>query len=570
MIEVIRGAVAIIFLFSFAIFIHELGHFMFAKLFGVYVETFSIGFGKKIWRRQWGETEYAISLVPFGGYVKMKGMMSKEMEALFDEEKSTKAQKDPEENVVGPSHIAAGEPAMEEVAGIHIPHTADKAGAGAGEKIANLSESVVDEMAALRTKPYYQRLLIFSAGCINNLLTAVFVFFMMNWIGHYQPEPFKPIVGLVQPAYASEVQLQKNDRVVKVGPKDVATFDEFLTEFIKQATENKRTGKVEVTVTRGDNRVALALPAMLAANPLADKEKILKVGEKSAKSLEKAAEIARVKIEARQPVQITTRLNGKTQTKTVPAVALAGNQWPIYIIDAHGPAHVGITLPNLPAEKAGIKANDLVIAVNGKPVQTYAEAAEDIRALGGNKVPITVERGKGEKKERLTLNVEVRDDPEIKGRGQIGIHWGGPRTQLHKMGAVAALKDAVAQVAYSILRYYRGLKMLFGSSWRTIRENVGGPIAIGNTTYQMAQLGWVYFFNWMAMFNIILAVTNLLPLPVLDGGHIVFATVEAIIRRPLPAKAMMWMYNIFISLFLGLVVLITANDFIMNAWRLFN
>jgi regulator of sigma E protease len=573
MIEVLRGAIAIVFLFSFAIFIHELGHFMFAKLFGVYVETFSIGFGKKIWRRQWGETEYAISLVPFGGYVKMKGMMSKEMEALLDEEKSSKdsKQKDPQENVVGPSHIATGEPAMEEVATIHIPHTPNKE-TGAGDKITNLSESVVDEMAALRTKPYFQRLLIFSAGCINNLLTAVFVFFMMNWIGHHRAEQTRPLIEQIEKPYAAMVPLQSGDRITKVGPQEVETYEEFFKEWEKQTKDKARNSSVEVTVLRAGNNQKVVLPVALEANAIPSGERIVSVGTKKVKNVRAAAEALKLEdFQENRAVSVSTVADGgKEQVRKVPAIAVAGYYWPSLALQLFGYPYVAMPVPNLPAEKAGIKPHDMIVAVNGKPVKSSGEATDLIRAMVGKTVPVQVERTTKGKKERVTVNVEVREDPDMKGRGQIGIAWGAPLTDHQKLAFLPALGSAFEQVGSMVLNYLRALKMLFSSSWKTIRENIGGPIAIGTQTYKAAQQGWLWFFSWMAMFNIVLAVTNLLPLPVLDGGHILFATIETIVRRPLPARAMMWMYNIFISMFLGLVVLITANDFIMNAWRLFN
>jgi regulator of sigma E protease len=118
-----------------------------------------------------------------------------------------------------------------------------------------------------------------------------------------------------------------------------------------------------------------------------------------------------------------------------------------------------------------------------------------------------------------------------------------------------------------VVRYYQGLKKILGSSFSTIRESVSGPIGIAQQAYSAASHDFLYFIFMFAVFNIILAVTNLLPLPVLDGGHILFSTIEAIIRRPLPARFMLLVYNVFTFLIIGLALLITFNDVIMNWWR---
>jgi regulator of sigma E protease len=120
-----------------------------------------------------------------------------------------------------------------------------------------------------------------------------------------------------------------------------------------------------------------------------------------------------------------------------------------------------------------------------------------------------------------------------------------------------------------IINYVVVVKQIFRSSFQTIRENIGGPIAIAQQSYTAAQQGVVWFFEMFAMFNIVLAFMNLLPIPILDGGHIVFATIETIIRRPLPARFQVVVYNVFFALFMGLVVLVFYNDIVMNAWRVF-
>jgi regulator of sigma E protease len=111
--------------------------------------------------------------------------------------------------------------------------------------------------------------------------------------------------------------------------------------------------------------------------------------------------------------------------------------------------------------------------------------------------------------------------------------------------------------------------MVFGSgNLSFIGENIGGPIAIGVMTAKAASEGWVDLVMLFVMFNVMLAIINIMPIPVLDGGHIVFATVEAIIQRPIPVSVFVWVHNVFIVLILGLALTLTLNDVVRNAWRL--
>ena len=556
--ETIRGIVAIIFTFSVAIFVHELGHFLFAKFFRVGVETFSIGFGRKIWKRKWGETEYAISILPFGGYVKLSGMHSKEMEAYLAEDDDAKDGETPSAEALPPT----GEPistGMTDTAGV-IPRRE------------SMSESVVEEMSALRAKPWPQKFLIFSAGCINNFLTAVLVYFMLAWVGHYRAAaPPALIDRLSDLPPGMEVPLKGGDKVLAINGMAVRDYGDMLDKFEAAATTSPL---VAVTVERGGAQVPIELPAHLDPALTAQPDvKIVKVGDadvKDRKDLYRA--VGKLLDENTTYVVVTVAdLSGQTSTREAAPIAALGTLWLAAAAEPHLIPYVALPLPNLPADKAGMMMYDTVTAVDGQPVKTVGVATDLIRNAAGRTIPITVMRSdkkSGEKE--VTLQVGVRDDPEHPGRGQIGVSWGTPPTELYKLAAVPAARAAVVKASRLVVRYLDAVgNLLFRSSFQTIRESLGGPIAIAQQTYSAAQKGPVWFFELFALFNIILAVTNLLPLPVLDGGHILFATIESVIRRPLPAKIMVRVYNVFIFMLIGLALLVTFNDVVMNAWRVF-
>lgn len=543
--EKLLGIVGVIFMFSVAIFVHELGHFLFAKLFKVEVKTFSIGFGRKLWKRRWGETEYAIGWIPFGGYVQLTGMHSREMEEIFAEDEAAKGK----EGEAPPDGAPPPAPPPEE------HHT--------------LSDSVADDMNALRAKPYYQKVLIFSAGCINNFLTAVFIFFLMAWIGHHRAAPLPPIIDSVQHVEQYDIDLRPGDRVLTVEGRPVSEFNQILETFVRVAA-----GQPQVTMgilRNGDAPTTVVLPSLLDPGLNPKDGRIVRVGEKPARKTSTIVTEAYRLLGRQDRVEVELEeADGTTSTRTAAPVEVLGGMWLVFAVDPYTPPYVALPSPNLPAEKAGIRMHDTVVAVDGKPVRTVGQATDTIRAAVGRTIPVTVKRG-SEKTgfEELELQVEVRPDPENPERGQIGVFWGAPPTHLHRLAFVPALTESFQKASRMVVRYLQAVKnLLFDSSFQTVRESVGGPVAIAQQSYTAAARGGVWFFELFALFNIILAVTNLLPLPVLDGGHILFATIESIIRRPLPARWMLRIYNVFIFLLIGLALLVTFNDFLMNAWRL--
>ncbi len=537
--DVLRGVAAIVFTFSVAIFVHELGHFLFAKLFRVHVETFSLGFGKKLWKRRWGPTEYCISAVPFGGYVKLKGMHSKAIEEYLESD----AKDDGAE-----------------------------AGTDAQKPRETMSETVVEEMAALRAKPYWQKVLIFGAGCMNNFLTAVLIYFLMAWIGFHRAERPKPLIDKIDVVDAAKVGLKPGDLVLQVGGKPVDNYDKFLTAFVTQAEKAEKAGKtatLAVGVERNGTTQTVQVPLWPDPDLVQPGESLLAVEGKPVKSVKEAALLAQMKLGGEDTIEVTVSRDGIAEKHVVPPYAALGYYWPEVAILPRQAPFIAAVIPNLPAEKAGIRSRDTIVSVDGKPVETLSEATDLLRAAVGRTIPIEVRRG-DEKRgyEVVKVQTEVRPDPEFPKRGQIGIAWGSPPTGYHKLPAGAALKEAFSRAFFGSVFYLTELRNLFRKSFQTVRENVGGPIAIATMSYKAAQEGVMWFIEMFAMFNIVLAVMNLLPLPVLDGGHILFATIETITRRPLPAPVMIRIYNVFIVIIIGLAILLTFNDVIMNAWRL--
>lgn len=554
MIEIIRGIFAVLFTFSFAIFIHELGHFMFAKWFGVKVETFSIGFGKKIFKFRRGETEYCLSLIPLGGYVKMAGIYSKEMEQIIDGDKVV----DKEEKLE--NEIAAAE--------LQAPAPVDKKSLGKG---------IIEEVDALRSKPYWQKILIFSAGCINNFLTAAVTFFLLIWIGHYDSAKPEAVIGEIEYIAPTESPLQINDKIVAVGKGDenpVKDITDYYIALDKSLSANAKTKTpLELSVLRGGTTMSITLPLTAPGLEPLPEGKIVKIGE-TAVSSEKETIQALSKVLSlgtTTPISVVVD-GGDTHVKTVevPPIVASGTLWPSLAYDFQTSPILDFLLPNLPAERAGLKDGDVVLAIDGTPVMTAKQATTIVRKNPGKTVDFTVLRTENEKETTITKQVAVRADPEFPERGQIGVQFApGKKTEFVQEPFFSAIQTGFSQ-AWIRTKMYPGLlkDLFFSSSFTTIRENVSGPIDIGRSIFSVAKADITRFAFFFAAFNIALCVMNLLPLPVLDGGHIIFATAEAIIRRPLPAKVMMGVYNLFTIFLLTMALLVTFNDVIKNLWRL--
>ena len=567
--DILRGFAGAAFALGFAIFIHELGHFMFAKLFGVKVETFSIGFGQKIWSRKYGETEYALSAIPLGGYVKMVGMFSKDMENLIhgEEAKITGAETTPAEDAAVAAVDAGKEPGAGPAA-VVIP--------GAG-----LAAGVVDEMDALRNKAWWQKVLVLAGGCMNNVITAFVVFFIMGLVGVRGEAPQPAVIDAVEHMPPGLVDLRPGDRVVSVNGKQTSTgIDAMLASYDPDKPTSSTV--LSVDLVRSGTTISVALPAKLDPAFPPSGMVIRKVNGRVVKTpLEAAREVSRAEGAARYGTSPTVTLvfaregspgTGAADTVTsagVPVSVAYGPFWFSSLVSFRIPPFIQHVMPNLPAEQAGLRTGDIVLSVDGTLVDSSFQATSLIKANAGQAVDVRVKRtgrdgtGTGEK----TLTVDVRESPETKGRGQVGLMFGAPLVSKPGLAPAKALAYAAGQTTGAMVKIPQSVYEIFArSKFQTIRENVGGPIAIMRTFFGAANLGWDWFFSLFAFFNINLAIFNMLPLLVLDGGHIVVATVEAIIRRPMPAKPMLYATNVFVVLLIGLAIAVTFNDLLMNAW----
>ncbi len=474
------GILGVVFTFGVAIFVHEMGHFIFAKLAKVPVATFSFGFGKKIVKYKLGETVYAIGIIPFGGYVQMgKGQEEKapeEEEAAPAEEEKPPEEEDEEEK----------------------PKEAKKDAATSG---------IMEDLAALRDIPYLSKILIFSAGVIFNLLTAILVLTLLYTIGFQRDAFWEAQIGeITSTEVAERIPLEEGDRIVSIN-------DQTVNDWID--VEN------------------------LASEYMAN--------------------------QPNEPLFVVIERDGDRMDVKVPLFLDDGRTSPVFsYIQPPVPAYIGKLIPNLPAEKAGLKQGDFIRAINNQSIESWFEMAEIIRTSPGEPLRFKVERNG----EMHYIEVTPRPDPKNRDIGAIGIIMGNPKKVTEQKPFFKSLVHSV-NLCYVMTRFLIAsiIDLIKNANFAMVRENVGGPVAIAVLSYKAAQSGWADFFNFFAVLNLLLFIFNVLPIPVFDGGHIMIATIEAITGRPIPPKLLVRVFSIMVILIISLAVWVTLNDILMNLWR---
>jgi regulator of sigma E protease len=167
---------------------------------------------------------------------------------------------------------------------------------------------------------------------------------------------------------------------------------------------------------------------------------------------------------------------------------------------------------------------------------------------------------------KVATPVSRPEEPEV---GQLGIIRGEPEKILKRLSVVEALSESFI-ISRQIMKYVviNTYKLFSRFNVREIGENMGGPVAIAIESYRQAKSGLRNYFYFFGAFNIMLLMLNILPLPILDGGHILFSTIESVFRKPIPAKALLHIYSIMIIILIALALLVTYNDIVRNFWRL--
>jgi regulator of sigma E protease len=229
-------------------------------------------------------------------------------------------------------------------------------------------------------------------------------------------------------------------------------------------------------------------------------------------------------------------------------------------------AKVGGVMDGMPAAAAGLKVDDVITAVDAKPVKTWESLSEAIRGSGGKPVTLTVQRHGSAFQTRVTP--QAKPDKDIFGETLgtayvIGIERG---FDLEHVGPLSAVGMGVTQTAWWIETLVVSVVKMFQG--KIPAKDIGGPILIVQAAGQQARMGLEYLLHFMAVISVNLGVLNLLPIPVLDGGHFVFFAAEGILRRPLDIRHREIAQQVGLVLLISLMVFAFYNDIarVLQGW----
>ncbi|MEN8149491.1 MAG: RIP metalloprotease RseP [Planctomycetota bacterium] len=585
---------------GFLIFVHELGHFAVAKWNKVRVEAFSLGFGPVIWGFWKGETHYRLSLVPLGGYVKMAG------ETAADEHTNDPAEFLNKSIPVRAAVLVAGV-VMNTVIGIAlfvfafnigvplIPPVAGGVRPGSPAAAAGIQAEdrilTVDGAPVLDFHDLVQEI-AYADGPVDLLVERDGEEVLIEGVQPVRDPTLKiQRVGIKHPyskgihvdagSAAEEAGLQTGDVLVRVGGIPVgdamAAFRAMSiaaspVEFVLWRDGSELTLDVTPTSESAGTPIAGVQPMVDRAYGFApgsrwgeiglkEGDRFVSVNGTPARSIPHARSLAGTAAPA--PVVFVVEREG--ETVTLPAIdgVETAVAW-VELFDAFAEDQVSLKTTKVtlvddrrfedgnPARTAGLPEGAELVKIAGKPVKQWSEVQSAIHGVAGDEpVEFTFRLGEGEEQ---TVSVLRRRQVQR----NFGVAY-AERTEIIRregLGAAvgAGLRRSV-ETGLGILRMLGGIV-----TGKVSAKALGGPIAISTISYRSAKKDIIHFLYFLGILSINLAILNILPIPVLDGGHLLFLVIEAIRRKPLPDRAMaMFQWAGFLFLIL-LMVFVVFND----------
>lgn len=419
------------------VLVHELGHFLAAKLTGMRVDRFSIGFPPRAFGKKIGDTDYCISWIPIGGYVKIAGMIDESMDTEF----------------------------------VNKP----------------------PENWEFRSKSFLAKFFVMIAGVLMNIILAVVIFWGINF---YQGKFIKEtnVVGYVVPNSASDkIGINSGDKILQINGKQIEHWDEINQQIFLENVGRNLTVKVD------------------------------RIGKQ---------------IEFSIPTQDIKSFNEET----------------LGIFPEGSAAFITGVEPGKPAEGLGLKGGDIIISINKQQIHNSSQLKNFIEVNPNKELLIDWKRGDSTFSGTVTVTAE--------GRLGIGIAtiYTGPKKKVDY--TITGALTAGVQNIYSAMRLFAFSMEQLITGKTKFSQSFGGPIKIAQMATQSAEMGWISFLAFMALLSMSLAIINIVPFPALDGGHIVFLVIEAVIRREVPVKAKMIIQQAGFIILLAFMAFVIYNDII--------
>jgi regulator of sigma E protease len=418
---------------SILVGLHELGHMLAAKWFGMRVERFSIGFPPTLFKFFWKGTEYQLGATPLGGYVKISGMVDESLD-------TASLSKDP-------------------------------------------------EPWEFRAKPAWQRLIVMMGGIIFNIITGIIIFVLMVYI---LGERYLPVseakYGIVAHEIGQEIGLKTGDKILKVNGKEIKRFEEIA--------------RLDVVLQRG-----------------------------SYYTIEREGKVMDLQL----PNDLIDKL----------ASVRKGGQFISPIL----PYKVGKVKTGFPADKAGIKDGDYIVTADGKPAKFFHELQAILETKKGGKIEVGIERDG----QLLNINSEVTDD------GKLGFT---PEMLLKEGTIQYSFIDCIpigTKMAFDVVYLnVLGFAKIFRGEV-SASNAVSGPISMAQDLYG-GVWDWVNFWRITGLLSMVLAFMNFLPIPALDGGHVMFLLYEIVSGRKPSDKFLENAQKVGMVMLLSLMVFAVFND----------
>ena len=428
---------------SILVILHELGHFLAARAFGIKVEKFYLFFdawGVSLFKFTYKDVEYGIGWLPLGGYVKIAGMIDESMDT---------------EQMAGPP-----------------------------------------QPWEFRSKPAWQRLIVMLGGIIVNVVLGILIFWVLTI---RMGETYIPIEnvkhGIVPGIIGKKMGLQPGDKITEVNGKKIEKFNELVS-----------------------SKVLL---------------------DHSVLTVERDGKILNVTV----PANIINDLSDYGMEEFISSLPRT-----TFMIDS--------VVAKSPAQAAGLKSGDSVLAVNNTPVVFYDEFRSQLQNNKGKVIDLTVKR----RDSTLHLMANVSAD------GKLGVmqKFDLPEQKTIDYGFFGSLPIGAAKAWNTFADNAKGLGKVFKGDVK-FSKAVGGPVAIANMFG--SRIDWIHFWSLVGFLSMVLAFTNLLPIPALDGGHAVFLIIEMIKGKPLSDKFLERAQIVGFVLLITLMVFVFGNDIVKQVMK---